>query len=436
MPRPIPLRSKKEMHMGKRFILLLLVLPVFCYVTRAEGQSVKLTLQEAGQRFATCNLELIAERYNIDIAEAGVIQARLFENPVISLEQNVYNRLNGKYFDVGKEGEAVIEIEQLIYIAGQRNKRVRVEKLNKEMAVYQFEEVLRTLRSELNSKFIEIYYTRKSLSVYDKEIDYLERLLEAMKEQNEKGNISLLEKSRIQALLLSLQQERNDALNRLIALQGDMRLLLGLEADEAFEPVFDASVLKQMDTGAVSFAELAERLAGRPDMKMARTNIQVSRANVSLQKSLAFPEVSLKGSYDRAGNFCDNYFAVGLSISVPVFNRNQGNIKSARLAVLQNTNREELARRQAETELFTSYARLEKAVKLYRSSNFELERDFGTIIEGVNSNYQKRNISLLEFIDYYQAYKETCLQLYQTEKDVFLAMEEVNTVTGSDVFSY
>ena len=416
--------------MGKRFILLLLVLPAFCYVTRAEGQSVKLTLQEAGQRFAACNLELIAERYNIDIAEAGVIQARLFENPVISLEQNVYNRLNGKYFDVGKEGEAVVEIEQLIYIAGQRNKRVRVEKLNKEMAVYQFEEVLRTLRSELNSKFIEIYYTRKSLSVYDKETGYLERLLEAMKEQNEKGNISLLEKSRIQALLLSLQQERNEALNRLIALQGDMRLLLG------FEPVFDASVLKQMDTGAVSFAELAERLAGRPDMKMARTNIQVSRANVSLQKSLAFPEVSLKGSYDRAGNFCDNYFAVGLSISVPVFNRNQGNIKSARLAVLQNTNREELARRQAETELFTSYARLEKAVKLYRSSNFELERDFGTIIEGVNSNYQKRNISLLEFIDYYQAYKETCLQLYQTEKDVFLAMEEVNTVTGSDVFSY
>lgn len=422
--------------MGKRFILLLLVLPAFCYVTRAEGQSVKLTLQEAGQRFATCNLELIAERYNIDIAEAEVIQARLFENPVISLEQNVYNRLNGKYFDVGKEGEAVVEIEQLIYIAGQRNKRVRVEKLNKEMAVYQFEEVLRTLRSELNSKFIEIYYTRKSLSVYDKEIDYLERLLEVMKEQNEKGNISLLEKSRIQALLLSLQQERNEALNRLIALQGDMRLLLGLEADEAFEPVFDASVLKQMDTGAVSFAELSERLAGRPDMKMARTNIQVSRANVSLQKSLAFPEVSLKGSYDRAGNFCDNYFAVGLSISVPVFNRNQGNIKSARLAVLQNTNREELARRQAETELFTSYARLEKAVKLYRSSNFELERDFGTIIEGVNSNYQKRNISLLEFIDYYQAYKETCLQLYQTEKDVFLAMEEVNTMTGSDVFSY
>lgn len=422
--------------MDKRVILLSLLLQVFAFTSGAENQLVKLNLQEAGQRFSTCNLELIAERYNIDMAEAEVIQARLFENPVISLEQNVYNRLNGKYFDMGREGEAVVEVEQLIYIAGQRNKRVRVEKLNKEMAVYQFEEVLRTLRSELNTKFIELYYTEKSLSVYDKEIDYLQRLLGVMKEQNEKGNISLLEKSRIQALLLSLQQERNETSNRVISLQGDMKLLLGLNATEVFEPVFDEAVLKQVDIASIPFIELNNRLAERPDIKMARTNIQVSRANVSLQKSLAFPEVSLKGAYDRAGNFCDNYFAIGLSVSVPIFNRNQGNIKSARLSVLQNTNREELARKQAENELFTSYARLEKAIKLYNTSNYELERDFEKIIDGVNSNYSKRNISLLEFIDYYQAYKETCLQLYQTQKDVFLAMEDINTVTGSDVFNY
>lgn len=422
--------------MGKRFILLLLILHVFNLKTSAEVQQKPLTLQEAGRQFFVNNLELIAERYNIEMAEAEVIQAKLFENPVISLEQNVYNRLNGKYFDMGKEGEAVVEIEQLIYIAGQRNKRVRVEKLNKEMAIHQFEEVLRTLKSELNSKFIELYYTEKSLSIYDKEIEYLQQLLEVMKEQNDKGNISLLEKSRIQALLLSLQQERNETSNQLISLQGDMKLLLGLNASETFEPVFDESVLKQIDITSIPFIELNNRLAERPDLKMARTNIQASRANVSLQKSLAFPEVSLKGSYDRAGNFCDNYFAIGLSISIPVFNRNQGNIKSARLSVLQNTSREELARKQAEKELFTSYARLEKAVKLYNSSNYELERDFETIIDGVNTNFRKRNISLLEFIDYYQAYKETCLQLYQTQKDVFLAMEEINTVTGSDVFSY
>lgn len=92
----------------------------------AESPVVRLSLQDAEERFSTCNLNLIAERYNIDMAEAELIQAKLFDNPVISLEQNVYNRLNGKYFDMGREGEAAIEIEQLIQIAGQRNNRIRL----------------------------------------------------------------------------------------------------------------------------------------------------------------------------------------------------------------------------------------------------------------------------------------------------------------------
>ena len=140
-----------------------------------------------------------------------------------------------------------------------------------------------------------------------------------------------------------------------------------------------------------------------------------------LQRSLAFPEVSVKGTYDKAGNFIDDYWAIGLSVSLPIFNRNQGNIRAAKISVAQKAHKEEYARRHAENELFTSYARLEK--------------DFALIIEGVNLNFQKRNISLLEFIDYYETYKTTCLQLYQTQKEVLLALEEVNTVTGSHVFN-
>lgn len=219
--------AKKKKQMYRPVLLILLMMPV--WAGAAQERVVRLSLDDALERFAACNLSLIAERYNIDMAEAQVMQAKLFENPVISLEQNIYNRNNGKYFDLGKEGEAVVEIEQLIYIAGQRNKRVRLEKINKERAAYQFEEVLRTLRGELKEKFVDLYYTRKSLSVYDREIGYLGTVLDVYKEQNAKGNVSLLEKSRIQALLLSLRQERNGISNEAVALEGDLRLLLGLK---------------------------------------------------------------------------------------------------------------------------------------------------------------------------------------------------------------
>lgn len=410
--------------------VLLILLMIRVWTGAAQEGVVRLSLDDALERFAACNLSLIAERYHVDMAEAQVTQAKLFENPVISFEQNVYNRNNGKYFDLGKEGEAVVEIEQLIYIAGQRNKRVRLEKLNKEMAVYQFEEVIRTLRGELKEKFVDLYYTRKSLSVYDREIGYLSTVLDVYKEQNAKGNVSLLEKSRIQALLLSLKQERNGISNEAVALEGDLRLLLGLKREEVPEPLFDESALDRIELEKLPLAELSARMAGRPDLKQAEAGIRASEADVRLQWSLAFPEVSLKGAYDRAGNFCNNYFAIGLSVSVPLFNRNQGNIKSARLSVLRNNTLAEQARRQADNELFACYTKLAKALELYRSSDYELERDFDRIIEGVNAGFRKRNISLLEFIDYYEAYKETCLQLYGMKRDVVMAAEGLNTIVG------
>ena len=94
--------------------VLLILLMIHVWSGAAQEGAVRLSLDDALERFAACNLSLIAERYNMDMAEAQVVQAKLFENPVISLEQNIYNRNNGKYFDLGKEGEAVVEIEQMI----------------------------------------------------------------------------------------------------------------------------------------------------------------------------------------------------------------------------------------------------------------------------------------------------------------------------------
>ena len=420
----------------KRLIIILLFSSVYGFLHAQETTALQLSLKDAEKIFLERNLSLIAERYNIDMAQAQVTQARLFENPVISLEQNVYNRLNGKYFEMGKEGEATAEIEQVINLAGQRNKRVRLERVNKEIAEYQFEEVLRTLRSELNRTFVEICFSTRSIGIYDKEIESLGLLMQATKEQQSKGNISLLESSRLESLLLSLRKEKNELENNLIGLHGELNLLLSLPTGLEVTLLLDDEILKQVDAATVSFTDMSRMLSVRPDLKMAHANVTAAQANLKLQRSLAAPEFSIKGMYDRAGNFIDNYFAIGASISVPIFNRNQGNIKSAKLDIQQNGKEEEYAIEKARMELHAAYIRLQKAAELYRSSNDELEHNFGRLIEGVNENFRKRNISMLEFIDYYQSYKETCLQLHELKKEVFLAMENLNTIVGQTVFNY
>lgn len=414
------------------FLLFLLLAGKMC----AQQVAGTLTLKEAEQRFLERNLSLIAEQYNIDMAQAQVLQAKLFENPVISLEQNVYNRLNGKYFDFGKEGEAVVEIEQVIHLAGQRNKQVRLEKINKEIAEYQFEEVMRTLRQELNEKFVEVYFLSKSIAIYEKEVNSLQVLLGGMKIQQEKGNISLMEISRLESMLFSLRKEKNERENDLLTTRGELNLLLNLPEDTQVQLSLDEEVLQQLDLSQLSFADLKAIINERPDQKIARSTVNASRANLKLQKSMAFPEFPVKGNYDRVGNFINDYFAIGVSLSVPIFNRNQGNIKAARFSIQQAGVQQEYAANRADMELFTAYTSLEKATQLYQSTNMDLERNFEKLITGVNENFTRKNISLLEFIDYYDSYKETCIQLYEIKKNVFLAMENLNTVVGQNVLNY
>lgn len=414
------------------FLLILLLAGKMC----AQQVAGTLTLKEAEQRFLERNLSLIAERYNIDMVQAQVLQAKLFENPVISLEQNVYNRLNGKYFDFGKEGEAVVEIEQVIHLAGQRNKQVRLEKINKEIAEYQFEEVMRTLRQELNEKFVEVYFLSKSIAIYEKEVNSLQVLLDGMKIQQEKGNISLMEISRLESMLFSLKKEKNEQENDLLTTRGELNLLLNLPGDTQVQLLLNEEVLQQLDLSQLSFADLKAIINERPDQKIARSTVNASRANLKLQKSMAFPEFSVKGNYDRVGNFINDYFAIGISLSVPIFNRNQGNIKAARFSIQQAGVQQEYAANRADMELFTAYTSLEKATQLYQSANMDLERNFEKLITGVNENFTRKNISLLEFIDYYDSYKETCIQLYEIKKNVFLAMENLNTVVGQNILNY
>ena len=60
-------------------------------------------------------------------------------------------------------------------------------------------------------------------------------------------------------------------------------------------------------------------------------------------------------------------------------------------------------------------------------ATFYNEKNFDKLIIGTTEKFKNKNISLLEFIDYYKSYKESCLQFYETQKSVFLTMENLNT---------
>ncbi|WP_459188473.1 TolC family protein [Parabacteroides sp. APC149_11_2_Y6] len=416
--------------MRKRVLFLLMV--IACSSAKGQSQQLRLTVGDAEKLFQDNNLELVANRFNVDAAEAKVVQSRLFENPSITIEHNIYNRTNGKYFDFSKEGESTVEIEQLIYIAHQRDSRIRLERMNKEVAVRQLELTMHVLKNEVDRQFFNLYYSLNEVKIYHTAIEQLQKIVEILKVQVEKGNVSLAEKSRISALLLSLQQESNQRQDEALEYQAALKVLLGIRQDIELLPEVDETSLAASPLDKIDLQDLIVRIEERPDLKLASSACGVAYADIKVQKSDAFPKVSVHGFYDKHGPICDDYFGLRFSFTLPVFNRNQGNIRAAKAAyegAQTNYRNQEL---NAVSSLTSTYYKMLNAWKLYKTSDMEISGDWQKIMEGVNDNFIKRNISLLEYVDYYQTYKETIMNINELARKSWLGMIDLNREAGFD----
>lgn len=417
----------------KQFLAIIflgiLVFPIY-------SQSSGLTLDMAMNRFRQQNLRLLAERCNIDMAHAQVIQAKLFDNPKIEFEQNVYNSLSKRWFDFSETGESIILLEQVIKLAGQRGKLVKYEQINHQLAIAQFEDIVRTLSQTLRATYVELFYATKTLTIFDKEIEQVERLVSNAELLNKQGNLSLMELSRLKALLLSLRREKNDWENRKIELTGQMNILLAFPPDADLVLAFDEALVDHMAELDIPLSSLVQKVDFRPDVRASGLKLEASNANLNYQKSLRAPQFSITGTYDRAGSFIPDYFGVGFYITLPFFNRNQGGVRMASAYIEQSRFLNEFSRQQAGNELMAAFKKYERTKELYRKIDQRLEFDFDQLITKVGENYAHRNISLLEFVDFYTSYKEACLQINEVKRNFIASVEALNTAVGETVIKY
>ena len=399
--------------------------------------TLKLTLQEAEKRFIEKNFLLISQKYGIEAAKGQIIQAKLWDNPTISLEQNTYNNETHRYFDVTESGETAVDFDQLFVLAGKRNKKVKLEKINTEIAEYQFYDLLRTLKYELRTNFYDLYFLQQSMIVYDNEIQKLKKIVEIYNAQQKKGNVSLKETTRLKAELFSLENERFQMLDSIRAKQGTIKLLIGDTLRNCFYPILDNSIQNKISINDLNLSNLEKMtFENRYDLKIYESQVKYQEMNYSLQKATAVPDMHLTGRWDRAGSYIKNYQAVGLSFDLPLWNLNRGNIVTAKNQLEQSKALTTNYKYQVKTELMQSLSRLSEIEKMYNSFDKQISGDFTQLMDAIILNYEKRNISLLEFIDYFETYKSSIIQMNALMNNRVDTFEELNFVIGKDYLKY
>ena len=275
-----------------------------------------LTLESALQSAFAGNPDLAAAQWEIDIAQGGRQQAGLIPNPVASWDAEDTRR---------STRTTTVKLSQTLELGGKRGARIEVASRAQDAAAQELEQRRNLLRAEVIDGFYGALWAQERLELAQRSMALAERGLVIANGRVTAGKASPVEATRAQVEVSQIRLERSraeigvsDAYRRLAAITGSSTI--GFERVEA----------GAVNTPALpSATQLLARLESTAELRLAQLQIQQRDAGLGLEKAQRIPDldVSIGSQYDASVR--ERVNLVGVSMPIPLFNRNQGNVLAA-----------------------------------------------------------------------------------------------------------
>lgn len=419
------------------FFAILFFIPCLISAQLLTTDTLRISLPEAEKIFLQKNLTLLAAKYNIDANKALIQQAKLWDNPVLNTDQNIYDgaKGDGKFFAHGaNRGTFYVQLTQLIRTAGKRNKLAQLATDNTSIAAEQFDDVMRNLRYVLRNDLLEINHQLKLKRVYDGEIAELKMLINGMDAELKAGNVALKDNMRLKALLFSLQNELVNVETVLLPIQSEVKLLLQ-QGDSSFIAPQLSYKFGDITTLNIPITDSLIKIAleNRPDAKLAKTAADFQRNNLLYQKALAKPDVTIGTEYDQRSSYNPNYIGLSLSVPLNIFNKNQGNIKAAQINIKQQETIADYQYSKIQSDVNAAVSKFHYLKQVNNLDQLDFSIKYDDLFQNMLKSYKGRQINLLEFIDFVDAYKDTRLKLVEQHNNLVKSIEDINYVTNANI---
>jgi len=401
-----------------------------------QTQAQNVTLDNLEAAFLQKNYALIANKFNVDRIDAEIIQEKLWQNPTLSIsEVNLWKTYNveeqpylfGRY---GKNQQISVELEQLIETAGKRKMRVAIKELEKNSALFEYEELLRELKKELRQTYFSLARIQSEKKELQNSIDLFEQMITQYQRQADLKNVPKANFYRLQTELIGLQKDQIELENQEIEYINKLRLLTQNSDLNVNEIDFS-----RFNSHSKSIPFNAKQLAKEQNiaLKKQENEINLAEKQLILEKAQRTPDLAFQVNYDRGGNIMRDFVGVGVSIDLPIFNTNKGNIKASEIVL----NQQQITKNALHSELDISIDRLQNQISQLDKALIQWKKlnnqEQLTMIDNYKKHLQNKQITLLEFIDFTQAYRESqkaYLDLLENYQNTF---EELNYIVGQDL---
>ncbi|MGH7166582.1 MAG: TolC family protein [Nitrospiraceae bacterium] len=357
---------------------------------------LRLSLDETLALFLRQNLDLIMTRFGIDYAKGQQITARLFPNPVLTVGTlSAYTQ--GQ--TASRSGQVYPYVQQLFEMAGKRGYRIESADFGAQSAEANFEDAIRQLSFTVRDTYFRVQLAQRRLALAQENRDRFTRILEVNAIRFKKGFIAEVDLIRIRLQVVDFQSQVIQAIQDAEVARADLRVLLRLPAVTQLELTTDLE-FHRVDPDITVLRRLA--LESRPDIRLRRLAQSQRMADLKLAMAYRYPDVTAMAGYAIQGaQGPDNQQQVGLGLSLPVplFNRNQGGIAQADVAVKVAEAEVQKTMIQVENQVDLAYVNLlqtRRLVETYLGGVLDDARSTLTIVERA---YERGGATILDLLD-------------------------------------
>jgi outer membrane protein, heavy metal efflux system len=389
-----------------------------------------ITLDQAIEMALAHNHNLLAARTTIQQNEAEEITANMRPDPVLMSDSQFLpifqpSNFSSDYLDNITQFD--LGVSYLFERGKKRQHRLQAARDTTAVSRSQVSDNERTLVFNVATDFINVELAESTLELANQDLKSFQETVDITQARYNAGQIGLDDLLKMKLQLLQFQTDVAQA--KLARVQGlsDLRQLLGYEQVSADYDVAGSFEYQPMKSGLEDLQATA--LKTRPDLQAAVLGVAAANSQFQLQKANGKRDVTGQINYTHLGYL--NQVSLFGSMQLPIFDRNQGEIKKAGFAITQAQEQQIYAKGQALTDVRDAYEGWQsndEIVGLYRSGYLDEAQQSRDITEYA---YKHGAASLLDFVDAERSYRTTQLGYRQALASYLQALEQLREAVGT-----
>lgn len=378
-----------------------------------------LSLASAIDLALSANPTLAAAARELQAMEGTVIQAGVRPNPELAAQVE----------DTQKSATrtTTLQINQTIELGGKRAARIESAERGRDVAAADLDAQRLEIRSATVAAFFDVLVAQERIGLAEALLDLAQRATQAASRRVIAGKVSPIEETKARVAEASVRVELNQVQGELAVARRRLAATWGNPSPRFERADGRTEILPVVPTSE----DIRRRLATAPVLTRARLEVDRRSALAELERTRRISNVTVSIGAQRVEELGRNQAIVGLSVPLPLFDRNQGNL----LEALRRTDkaRDELAATEIRlsTELAQAHERL-KALSLEVSSlQTEILPGAQSAYEAASKGYELGKFSFLEVLDAQRTFFQARSQYLRALADAHRAAAEIDRVLGA-----